>query len=458
MRTVGDGAGAIDVAAARAVADAVLFEGYLLYPYRASSGKNQMRWQFGVLFPRDWAEAQPAEAWSSHTEILLEPGDDARLHVVVRCLQVQSRTVEQAVGEGFRVVPSLMVDGSELLTWDEGTVQETEATVALADLLAAEQTIEFELPAFRGIEEVRDAGDRLVGRTVRQRHAVRGRVRLDAEPVCLGLAGSVYDVVKARLRVGNVTPLDEPDAPREIALRRALIAAHSLIAVSSGRFLSLLEPPEWAAPAVAECRNVGGFPVLAGERDRRDVMLASPIILYDYPEIAAESPGDLFDGTEIDEILTLRTLALTDEEKREARATDPRAAAIIDRADTLPPEIWERLHGAIRSVPSTSPPAAQPWWDPGADTSVSPETDTVRVGSVDVGKGSRVILAPVGRTDAQDMFLAGREALVAAVLFDVDDNTHLAVTLIDDPAAELQHAVGRYRYFTPDEVIPLEEA
>jgi hypothetical protein len=431
-----------DLSPALAVADAVLFEGYLLYPYRASSAKNQVRWQFGVLFPRAWAEAQPSEAWSAETEILLEPRDDTVLQVVVRCLHLQSRTVEEAVGGSFQPVPSLTVDGTDLLTWDEGTVQEVEVSV---DLRAGEHAVRFELPAERTVEEVRDAAGGLVGRIVRERQPVRGQVRCSTERVPVP-----YDVVQLGLRLENHTPFERPDAERDEALHGALIAAHAVLAVSSGAFLSRLEPPEWAAPLVAACRSEGWFPVLVGEPGRDDLVLASPIILYDHPEIAPESPGDLFDATEIDEILTLRTLTLTDDEKREARATDPRAAAIVDRADTLPAEIWERLHGAMRSVQ----PPAQPWWDPGSDTSVSPETDSVQVGGAKVSKGSRVLLAPAGRTDAQDMFLAGREATVAAVLFDVDDNVHLAVTLVDDPAAELQNAVGRYRYFSPDEVIP----
>ncbi len=143
---------AVELSPARAVADAVLFEGYLLYPYRASSSKNQVRWQFGVLFPRDWAEVQPSEAWSTQTEILLEPRDDARLHLVVRCLQLQSRTVQEAVGDDFRSVPSMTVDGTQLLTWDEGTVQEVGTTVAVADLAAGEQVFPFELPAERLVE------------------------------------------------------------------------------------------------------------------------------------------------------------------------------------------------------------------------------------------------------------------------------------------------------------------
>jgi hypothetical protein len=190
-------------------------------------------------------------------------------------------------------------------------------------------------------------------------------------------------------------------------------------------------------------------------------MLSSPIILYDHPTIAPESPGDLFDATEIDEILTLRTMALTEAEKREARATDERAAAIIDRVDSMPPELLERLHGAVRYLkgvegkPVDDEPELVPWWDPGADRTVSPETDGVVVAGVTVAKGSRVCLRPgQRRADAQDMFLAGRLATVEAVFLDVDGNRHLAVTLDEDPAADLQRWHGRYLYFSPDEVEP----
>ena len=127
-----------------------------------------------------------------------------------------------------------------------------------------------------------------------------------------------------------------------------MIAAHSLTGVPGGAFLSMTDPPEWAAAEVAACDNAGTWPVLAGPADCPDLMLSSPVILYDHPEVAAESAGDLFDATEIDEILTLRTLALTDAEKGEARATDPRAAELMDRLDNMPPEMIERMHGAIR--------------------------------------------------------------------------------------------------------------
>jgi hypothetical protein len=123
----------------------------------------------------------------------------------------------------------------------------------------------------------------------------------------------------------------------------------------------------------------------------------------------------------------------------------------------LPPEILERLHGAIRSVHAlggTEP--SVPWWDPGADTSVSPETDSLLIGGTSVAKGSRVRLAPGRRrADAQDMFLVGRTARVTGIFLDVDGERYVAVHLEDDPAADLYQSHGRFLYFHPDEVEPI---
>jgi hypothetical protein len=455
---------------ARKVADAVLYEGYLLYPYRASAAKNQARWQFGVLMPRRWSEGGPEEPWATQTECLLEPEESTTVRVLVRFLHVQSKTVEAVDVEAgtFHEVPSLPVDGSELVAWDEATEQEVTVEAPLARLLEGELATPFERPGGRRVEPVHTASGSLAGRTVRRRWPVLGTVALSAER----LEGP-YGLVRLRLRVENASAWHDRGADRGVALRHSLVAAHSLLGIDQGVFLSLLDPPEWAKPAAEACRNLHTWPVLIGEEGRRDAMLSSPIILYDHPTIAPESPGDLFDATEIDEILTLRTMALTEDEKREARATDERAAAIIDRVDTMPPELLERLHGAVRylkgvegpegsgepqgGAPVNRPdeePELVPWWDPGADRTVAPETDGVVVAGVTVAKGSRVRLRPGQRADAQDMFLAGREATVEAVFLDVDGNRHLAVTLDEDPAADLQRWHGRYLYFSPDEVEP----
>jgi hypothetical protein len=277
-----------------------------------------------------------------------------------------------------------------------------------------------------------------------------------------------WQSARLTVRVRNETPAG-PDAlaGRDQALPSALVAVHLIISVSGGAFVSMTDPPEWAAPAAAECESIGCWPVLAGPPGARDITLAAPIILPDYPEVARESAGELYDGTEIDEILTLRTLALTDEEKDAARATDPRAAALIDRVESMDADALRRLHGTIRdfgaapgAVGETSPAAVDddasvPWWDPEADESVSPSTDSVLVAGQPVARGSRVTLRPgARRADAQDMFLVGRTAIVEAVLLDVDNTPYLAVSLEDDPAADLHAAHGRFLYFMPDEVEP----
>ncbi|MFL5794299.1 MAG: hypothetical protein ACJ77H_09900 [Actinomycetota bacterium] len=441
---------------ARKVADAVLYEGYLLYPYRASAAKNQARWQFGVLMPRLWSEHGPDEPWATQTECLLEPEEATTVRVLVRFLHVQAKTVEVVDVEAgtFHEADTLPVDGSELVPWDEAAEQEVAVEAPLARLLEGELATPLERPGGRRVEPVNSAAGRLVGRTVRRRWPVLGSVKLSAER----LEGP-YGLVRLRLVLENATAWNDPGADRSVALRHSLVAAHSLIGIDRGVFLSLLDPPEWAKPAAEACKNLHTWPVLIGEEGRRDAMLSSPIILYDHPTIAPESPGDLFDATEIDEILTLRTMALTEEEKREARATDERAAAIIDRVDNMPPELLERLHGAVRYLKGVEgteeeEPELVPWWDPGADRTVSPDSDGVVVAGVTVARGSRVRLRPGQRADAQDMFLAGRLATVEAVFLDVDGNRHLAVTLDEDPAADLQRWHGRFLYFSPDEVEP----
>jgi hypothetical protein len=142
----------------------------------------------------------------------------------------------------------------------------------------------------------------------------------------------------------------------------------------------------------------------------------------------------------------------------------------MDRLDSMPPEMLERMHGAIRYLRATPGRSGAgpdpildrpqvPWWDPGSDGSVSPGTDHVIVTGTRVARGSRVLMRPGSRrADAQDLFLAGRTATVEAVLHDVDGQVHVAVSPEHDPAAELQRSHGRFLYFAPDEIEPIEPA
>ena len=443
---------------AQKVADAVLYEGYLLYPYRASAIKNQIRWQFGVVMPRDYSEGGDSEPWAMQTECLVEPGDAPELDLRLRFLQVQARIVEKAVNaeQGiFWPMEAFEVDGRKFVSWDEGVKRELDYPgIEITGLLGAERAFPLAIAGAQDVELIRDPGGEIKGRIIRERSPITGVIRVAGE--------SIGSLIKIRIRIENLSPLPrEAEAKRSRALRHALIGAHTLLGVRYGAFISLLDPPEWARQAVASCTNLHTWPVLVGDEGERDIILSSPIILYDYPQVASESPGDLFDATEIDEILALRTMTLTDDEKAEARATDTHAAAIIDRVDTLPPEMLDRLHGAVRylrksTTQLTGEPENVPWWDPGTDASVSPETDSLIVGGVSVAKGSHVRLCPGHRrADAQDMFLEGRLATVEAVFSDVDGKNYVAVTLADDLAADLHRWHGRYLYFAPDEIEPV---
>ncbi|MCX4744464.1 hypothetical protein OG455_02840 [Kitasatospora sp. NBC_01287] len=443
-------------AVARQIADAVLFEGYVLYPYRASAAKNRLRWQFGVLVPPSYG-ADSAEHSEQRTECVMEPRRGADLAVQLRFLRAQRRTVQRVLENGeFETVPELELADRVLVPWDEGIEERVELIVPVDKLTGTGIEHPFRSPAREEQEEVLEDGV-LVGRLLRQCEQLDGVVRLRTQE----LPGP-YRAVRLVAEVANSSTWQPGTGdPREAALPRSLVSAHLLLGLDQGAFLSATDPPQWAKAAVAECRSEHTWPVLVGPPGQDSVLLSSPIILEDHPQVAPESPGALYDATEIDEILALRTAALTDREKREARGTDERAGAVIDLADSLPAEVLERLHGAVRALREvtapTAPAADQPWWDPGNDPQVDPDQDRVLVDGRSVGAGSRVLLKPGRRrTDAQDLFLHGRTALVEAVLHDVDGEVHLAVTVEGDPGADLWRAQGRFRYFQPDEVTPLE--
>jgi len=461
---------------ARAVADAVLYEGYLLYPYRATSRKNQVRWQFGVLGPVGAAVAGVGEEPAMAVETLLSGAPDARVTGHLRFLQLQLREAQCAFPglgpESFSPVEELTIGSTSWLTWDEAVPHEVALATCRVGDLDQETVLAVDVPGGEDVEELSADDGSVVGRLVRRRWPLSAEVRLS------GTADS--GATRLRVAVDNVTATaggpDKAVLDKDGAIRQSFIGAHLLLVAEGAEFVSLLDPPDGLAEAAGRCEQHRCWPVLAGPRGSARVVLGSPIILYDHPEVAEQSAGELFDSTEIDEILTLRVMTLTDQEKAEARATDPRAAQIIDRCEQMTPQQMQQLHGILRDVDLaeladlpvlTEPPDPTdlsgtvgftdevPWWDPAVDGDVQPETDVVMISGLPVSSGSLVRIHPSRRADAHDMFFADQEARVTAVHRDVDGNTHVAVVLRDDPAADMHEWYGRYLYFAPDELEPL---
>jgi hydrogenase maturation protease len=327
----------------RAIADAVLYEGYVLWPYRRSALKNAQRWTFGGVYPRAHAKARAAgdDPWTMQTQCLVQGGPNTRVEVGVRFLHVVWR---QLVDESGREVDQLLSGSEHRLTWEEAVERE----VALAPLglgeLAGGRRVSIAIAAGRREESLAP-----VGAVVRTWETLEGSLHVSTEHVS-------DDLYRLTALIENVTPWDS--GTREAAMRRTFCSTHTVLRAQAGAFVSLTDPPPALREAAEACANRGTWPVLVGDEGEHDTLLSSPIILEDHPRIAPESPGDLFDGGEIDQMLILNVMSLTDEEKAEARASDPKVRELLARSEGLSREELMALHGRSNidrrsSVPTT---------------------------------------------------------------------------------------------------------
>lgn len=295
----------------RKIADAVLYEGYVLWPYRRSAHKNQQRWTFGCVVPPAWSATRPDERDELRCECLVEGGDEPRMDVRARFLQVVRR---QVVDAEDRRVDELVSNGERHLTWEEATEREVGPGA-------------FSIPG--GAEREPLEG----GALVRSWRTLEGELTV-------GLERETPELTRITARIVNRTPW-EGDT-RADAVESGFCSTHLVLRVEGGDFVSPLDE------RAAACAQEGLWPTLVGETPDRSTVLAAPIILEEYPRVAPESPGDLFDGGEIDELLSLSILGLSDQEKEEMRASDPKTRAILERTEAMTADDLMRLHGVIR--------------------------------------------------------------------------------------------------------------
>lgn len=456
------------------IIEAVLYEGYILYPYRPSANKNRRgRFTFGRVYPEAFSRAQNgAESCLIQTECLVEARTAPILNVSVRFLQPTSRQIGvfseplhkwNGVRPPFTVVPELRVGDDLFQTWMEAVERKIEAPpLELAALNGRWQRVAFEFPCAWNLEPIWDRGQ-VVGAVRRSQDNLRGTIEMGAQP----LGTSAY---KVTVRILNHSPVPPDCTDSESVLLRIFASTHTVLHVQDGQFVSLLDPAPAYKPAADACRNLGTWPVLVGNelQAERDTILSSPIILYDYPRLAPESAGPLFDGTEIDELLTLRILTLTDREKSEMRHVDEQARRLLERTERLPDDDLLKMHGTIRAgeadtataCPQPCEPASQP---AGAaidfDDFFGPSTrlQGVSVKGVYLRAGDRIRLCPKGRADAIDMMLAGQVGIIEAVEQDLERRVHLAIVLENDPGKDLGmlRQPGHRFFYGVDEVEPI---
>lgn len=340
------------------IVNSVLYEGYMLYPYRNSSIKNRQRWNFGIVYPPEY-NSEPS---TMTTECLVAGGNDAEVGIETRFLHSLG---DEVVERKVHVAAPARACG-----------------------------LRFSFGELTGTLEI-------------------------------GVTELAPRLWKYRIHITNETAWYSTGIfSRDEVLRRSLISTHTILTVEKGEFISLLDPPEEFRAAALSCTNVGTWPVLVGREPERHCMLSSPIILYDYPQVAPESAGDLFDALEIDEILTLRVLTLSDEEKEQMRNGDERTRRILERVESLTPEQLMTLHGTMRDV------------------------------RIPLKRGDRVRLRPKPGGDVFDIVLNGRTAIVESIEQDFDDRMHVAVVIEDDPGLDLglMRQPGHRFFFTAEEV------
>jgi hypothetical protein len=433
------------------VVNSVLYEGYVLYPYRPSI-KNRTRFTFGRVYPEAFSISQNgAEPFIMQTECLVQSSAVPSVEVVVRFLHPLAREIGVLESDAVehsgdaKPVPELRVDGRIYQSWQEA-VERTLSIAPQPIRSLADRSLElpFTFPSSCTSELIRnDAGD-IVGVMTRRQEELQGRVEIGAAPIDA-------KVFKISVRIVNQTPVSEHAlSSQDAVIMRTFASTHVVLSAQEGEFLSLLDPPAEYIEAAGSCQQVGAYPVLVGEEKRgeRDTMLASPIILYDYPRIAPESPGDLCDSTEIDEILTLRVMAMTDAEKSEMRQVDDFARRILERTESLGPDHFMKMHGSMRDLRACED-----------DFGASTRLESVSIGGFSVKAGDRVRIHPKSRADIMDIALAGKAAFVEAIEQDAEARVHLAVVLEEDPGKDLglMRQAGHRFFYGADEVEPLPE-
>ncbi len=437
------------------IANAVLYEGYILYPYRASSRKNRQRFTFGRVYPRAYAVAQNgAEPSAMQTECLVRSrgSEIPTLAVRVRFLHQTARTIgllpaperELPTDIGsFSFVPELRIDEKLYQTWQEAVEREIRSTPRPLDgFINRSLSLPFHFLSSLAFEPICDRQNRVIGAIIRRQQSVEGTIKIAVQP----LGGEVF---KISVTVENQTSLSDLDlTQQEEVLMRTFASTHTILESASGEFFSLTDPPEAYAKAAAACSNIGTWPVLIGEKaGHACTMLSSPIILYDYPEIAPESPGEFFDGTEIDEILALRVLTMTDQEKWEMSQIDEHARQILNRTEALPEEDFWKMHGTIRDNTFSS----EDFFNP------CTRQESATVNGTNLRIGHRVRIKPQGRADVMDLALEGKIAVIESIEQDAENRVYLALVLEEDPGKDLGmlRQPGHRFFYGLNEVEPL---
>lgn len=386
------------------IVNTMLYEGRGIYPYWAPSTRRPREcFTFGRLYPKAFSERKTGgEPYAMQAECLIKSrGGEARLKVTLGFLQpimrnigvfekVLQRIPENAVLD-FQEAPELEVGGKVFQAWMEA--RERKVSHRVEDVSRTE-SIGFAFPATESRETICNEEGRIAAVVLRRHAVLEGRLDIRLTRLQEGL-------FRVCARVVNLSAMDPPDLENpQMVLLRTFASAHLILEAESGEFISLLEtPPEFKLFA-DECKNIGCWPVLARDEvaGGRTVMLASPIILHDYPKTLCDGGGEFFDGE-------------------------------------------------MRGRPPANDSFAQP----------AASAQTVVVRGTELRPGDRVILRPRQRANIFNLIVAGRTAIIESIEAGMDGQVGVVVLLEGDPATgpEASRHLGHRLFYGGDEIEPL---
>ncbi|MBV8489645.1 MAG: hypothetical protein JO199_03870 [Candidatus Eremiobacteraeota bacterium] len=243
------------------IAQSVLYEGFLLWPYQSRKHDDRQRFTIGGLYPRTYARHSNDRSEASF-DCLVE-GSATEIDVEVHFLHA----IRRQVTECGRFVDRAFAGGELLATWDETF----ERRVVLDGWSSPHALLPFTFDAMRYDERVDDNVT-----LVRTCEGISGALDCSTVPLEGGCR-------RVEIRIVNTTPSNAAD--RNEALRQTLIACNVRVGVRNGAFVSTIDPPRHFHDARYYCHRDGLWPVLVGTPPARNTLLASAMLLQEYPEV-----------------------------------------------------------------------------------------------------------------------------------------------------------------------------
>ena len=249
---------------------ATLYNGYTLYPFKTALAPGRPQFPFGRVYP---------EAYSA-----FQNGSEPCL-VQAECL-AQARCEEAAVEARVRFLHLTAREAGEP-SWRQAVEREAGAGwIALQGEEA--RRVKFYFPASRDIEGMRQ-------------ERVEGTIGMTVHRLGDG-------IFKISVCVRNHTAMTPSDVKDTAAVMRRLFAStHIVLRGRDAEFVSQMEPPARLRTTAESMRNIGLWPALIGDERKaeRELMLASPVVLQDYPQLAADDEQPQFDSISAELSLTL---------------------------------------------------------------------------------------------------------------------------------------------------------